>query len=475
MANTIRLKKRASGGASGAPSSLAPSEPAYSEVDNILYYGFGDAGGGAASSVISIGGSGAFATLTTNQTLSGNKTFTGTVDLSGATLSGNTTFSNNLTVTGDLTVNGTTTTVESTTVTVSDKNLELGSVTTPTDTTADGGGITLKGATDKTFNWVNSTDSWTASEHLDLASGKEFKINGTSVLSGSTLGSGVTASSLTSVGTLTSGTWSASTIAVNKGGTGQTSYTDGQLLIGNTSGNTLSKATLTAGSNITITNGNGSIAIAAASVTAGDGIDVSGQEVSLDLKANGGLLIETTELAVDLGASSITGTLAVSDGGTGATSASAARTALGVAIGSDVQAFNQRLADIAGLAVTDGNIIVANGSTFVAESGSTARTSLGAQASAADLTTLSSCQTGGAAALAALTSTEIGILDGATVTTSELNIIDGGTSATSTTLAAADRMVINDAGTMVQVALSDLVTFLENGTASSFELDGGTF
>lgn len=378
MANTIRLKKRASGGASGAPSSLAPSEPAYSEVDNILYYGFGDAGGGAASSVVAIAGSGAYCTLTGNQTLSGNKTFTGTVDLSGATLSGNTTFSNNLVVTGDLTVNGTTTTVNSTTVTVDDKNLELGSVASPDDTTADGGGITLKGATDKTFNWVNSTDSWTSSEHIDLASGKEFKINGTSVLSGSALGSGVTGSSLTSVGTLTSGTWS----------------------------------------------------------------------------------------ATDIG---------VAHGGTGASTASAARTNLGLVIGTNVQAYDAQLADVAGLAVTDGGFIVGDGSNFVLETGATARTSIGAQTLAADLTSLSSCQTGGAAALAALTSTEIAILDGATVTTTELNLLDGGTSATSTTLAAADRMVVNDAGTMVQVALSDLVTFLENGTASSFELDGGTF
>ena len=49
------------------------------------------------------------------------------------------------------------------------------------------------------------------------------------------------------------------------------------------------------------------------------------------------------------------------------------------------------------------------------------------------------------------------------------------TSATSTTLAPADRMVINDAGTMVQVALSDLVTFLENGSVSGFDIDGGTY
>ncbi len=84
----------------------------------------------------------------------------------------------NVTVAGNLTVNGTTTTISSTTITVDDKNLELGSVASPSDTTADGGGFTLKGATDKTFNWVNSTDAWTSSEHIDLASGKEFRING---------------------------------------------------------------------------------------------------------------------------------------------------------------------------------------------------------------------------------------------------------------------------------------------------------
>ena len=53
------------------------------------------------------------------------------------------------------------------------------------------------------------------------------------------------------------------TLAVGSGGTGQTTYTNGQLLIGNTTGNTLTKATLTQGSGITITNGAGSITIAA--------------------------------------------------------------------------------------------------------------------------------------------------------------------------------------------------------------------
>ena len=125
-----------------------------------------------------------------------------------------------LVLSGDLTVNGTTTTINSTTVTVDDKNLELGSSASPTDEGADGGGITLKGSTDKTFNWVNATDSWTSSENLNLLTGKTFKINGTDVLSGSTLGSGVTASSLTSVGTIATGTWNGTVIGSTYGGTG---------------------------------------------------------------------------------------------------------------------------------------------------------------------------------------------------------------------------------------------------------------
>ena len=65
-----------------------------------------------------------------------------------------------LTISGDLTVGGTTTTINSTTLTVDDKNIELGSVASPSDTTADGGGITLKGASDKTILWENDTDTW---------------------------------------------------------------------------------------------------------------------------------------------------------------------------------------------------------------------------------------------------------------------------------------------------------------------------
>jgi len=133
--------------------------------------------------------------------------------ITGDKLSNDITVANDLTVSGNLTVNGTTTTIESTTVAVDDKNLELGSVATPTDATADGGGITLKGATDHTIIWTNSTDSWDFSEHVNIASAKEFRIDGTKVLDATSLGSGVVSSSLTSVGTITSGVWNGSQLA----------------------------------------------------------------------------------------------------------------------------------------------------------------------------------------------------------------------------------------------------------------------
>lgn len=76
MANTIRIKRRAAGGAAGAPASLANAELAFNEQDNVLYYGKGTGGvGGSATTVEVVGGLGAFVTLTTDQTVTGNKTF----------------------------------------------------------------------------------------------------------------------------------------------------------------------------------------------------------------------------------------------------------------------------------------------------------------------------------------------------------------------------------------------------------------
>jgi hypothetical protein len=81
MANTIRIKRRSSGDA-GAPSSLENAELAFNEVDDTLYYGEGTGGaGGTATTVLAIGGSGAFVTRTTSQTVTGDKTFSGAVSL----------------------------------------------------------------------------------------------------------------------------------------------------------------------------------------------------------------------------------------------------------------------------------------------------------------------------------------------------------------------------------------------------------
>ena len=120
--------------------------------------------------------------------------------LSGATFTGAVS-GTDLTLSGNLTVNGTTTNINSTNLVVEDKNVVLGDTGTPTDITADGGGITLKGSTDKTFNWVDSTDAWTSSEHINLASGKTLKYNGTDLVAAQ---SGNSGKFLTTDGTSTS-------------------------------------------------------------------------------------------------------------------------------------------------------------------------------------------------------------------------------------------------------------------------------
>ena len=125
------------------------------------------------------------------------------------------------------------------------------------------------GANTVTFLTLADGGALSSSSGLDVATGKEYSVNGTSVLNATTLGSGVITSSLTTVGTIGTGVWQGTTVAVDYGGTGQTSYTDGQLLIGNSTGNTLDKATLTAGSGITITNGSGAITIAAGGSASG--------------------------------------------------------------------------------------------------------------------------------------------------------------------------------------------------------------
>ena len=92
-----------------------------------------------------------------------------------------TTVNDNLTVTGDLIVNGTQTTLNVATITVDDKNLELSAVDTPTDGIADGGGITLKGTTDKTILWQNADNRWHFNQGIDIDSG-DLIVDGTTTL-----------------------------------------------------------------------------------------------------------------------------------------------------------------------------------------------------------------------------------------------------------------------------------------------------
>lgn len=111
------------------------------------------------------------------------------------------------------------------------------------------------------------------------------------------------------------------TLAVTNGGTGQSSYVNGELLIGNSTGNTLTKATLTAGSGISITNGSGSISIAATggggTVTSVSGTGtVNGITLTGTVTTSGSLTLGGTLSGVDL-TSQVTGTLPVGNGGTG--------------------------------------------------------------------------------------------------------------------------------------------------------------
>jgi hypothetical protein len=137
------------------------------------------------------------------------------------------------------------------------------------------------------------------------------------------------------------------TLAVTNGGTGQTSYTDGQLLIGNSTGNTLTKASLTAGSGVTITPGAGSIQIAFTGPGAGSvtSVDVSGGTTGLT--TSGGPVTSA-------GTITLAGTLSAANGGTGATSL----TANNVILGNGTSAV-QVVAPS-----TAGNVLTSNGTTW---------------------------------------------------------------------------------------------------------------
>jgi hypothetical protein len=187
------------------------------------------------------------------------------------------------------------------------------------------------GTTNITFAQVSSAQIYTAGTGLTLT-GTQFSLSnvGTAGTYGSASQvpvittnaqgqvSSVTNTSIAIAGSaITSGT-----VAVANGGTGQSTYTDGQLLIGNTSGNTLTKATLTAGTGITVTNGNGSITVAATNngtVTSVGGTgSVNGITLTGTVTSSGNLTLGGTLSGVSL-STQVTGTLPVTNGGTGLT------------------------------------------------------------------------------------------------------------------------------------------------------------
>ena len=435
MANTVRIK-RSTG--SSAPTSLANAELAFAEGSKKLFIGIGTGGaGGSATTIEAIGGTGSFFDKSTVQ--NANKVIAGPTTGSDAAPTFRALVAADIPSLAHTKISDFDTGVQAN---------RLDQMAAPT------GSVSLNSQTITNLGSpVNASDAATKSFVESTAQGLDVKDScvaattanitiSTALNNGDTL-DGVTLSTNDRVLVKDQSTSSENGIYV----VGSSPARAADLAAGADAAGMftfIEQGTTNADNGFVCTSNKGSAVVGtnnlayaqfsgAGSVTAGDGLDKSGNTMSVDLKANGGLVIESTEIALKLDASSITGTLAIGDGGTGATSASAARTSLGLAIGTNVQAYD------------------------------------------ADLDALSGCQCGAATALALLTSTEVAILDGLTATTAELNIMDGDTSATSTTLAAADRMVINDAGTMVQVALTDLVTFLENGSVSGFDIDGGTY
>ena len=243
---------------------------------------------------IPLAGTGSTGLVSTQaQSFSGIKTFTNAVSItdttasvsytSGAiTVTGGVGIGGTLNVQGDLNVQGTFTTINSTTITVADKNIELGVVASPSDLTAEGGGITLRGATNKSINWYSGV-GWSSSESLNLASGNTYKIGNTSVLSSTSLGTGVTNSSLIALGTISTGVWAGSLITGLYGGTGYNSYTKGDILVG--AGSTFIK--LNVGANDYVLTANSSSATgltwsptAAVGITTLNGINVGTQTLA---------------------------------------------------------------------------------------------------------------------------------------------------------------------------------------------------
>ena len=396
MANTVRIK-RSTG--SSAPTSLANAELAHSEGTETLFIGKGTGGaGGSATSIIKIGGKGAFWDKDTTRTA--NTVLAGPGSGSAAAPDFRALVSDDIpsiahTKISDFDAGVRTNRLDQMSAPTASVSLNSQTITNLADPVNTQDAAT-RGFVEATAQGLDVKDSCVAATTANITIGSDLA-NGDTI-------DGVTLSNNDRVLVKDQSTASQNGIYVVSGSTPSRAVDLAASADAAGMFTFIEQGTVNADNGFVCTSNKGSAVVGtnnltyaqfsgAGQITTADGIQKSGNTISVDLKANGGLVIESAEIALDLAASSITGTLPVTK-----------------------------------------------------------------------LTSLTS------------TVTELNLLDGLNSTTTELNTCtDGDTSATSTTLAAVDRFVCNDAGTMKQVALSDLVTFLEDESVSSFNIDGGSY
>ncbi len=334
MANTLRIK-RSTG--SSAPTSLANAELAFTEGTETLFIGKGTGGaGGSATSIIKIGGKGGFFDKDTVQ--NANKVLSGPTTGSDAAPTFRALVSDDIpsiahTKISDFDTGVRTNRLDQMAAPTSAVSLNSQKITGLADPTADADAAN-KGYVDGVAQGLDVKDSvvlaTTANGTLSTAFANGQSIDGVTLQTGDRiLIKNQTSQSQNGIYNVNaSGAPSRATdmaTGANAAGAfvfveqGTTNAENGFVCTSDTG------SAVVGTNNLTFAQFSG-----AGQIIAGDGLDKSGNELSVDLKANGGLVIESTELAVKLDASSITGTLAIGDGGTGATTASAALTALGL-------------------------------------------------------------------------------------------------------------------------------------------------
>ncbi len=334
MANTLRIK-RSTG--SSAPTSLANAELAFSEGNETLFIGKGTGGaGGSATSVIKIGGIGGFFDKDTTRTA--NTILSGPTSGSAAAPTFRALVADDIpsiahTKISDFDAGVRTNRLDQMAAPTGAVSLNSQKITGLADPTADADAAN-KGYVDGVAQGLDVKDSvvatTTANGTLSTAFANGQSIDGVTLQTGDRIliKNQSTASQNGIYNVNASGAPSRATdmaTGANAAGAfvfveqGTTNAENGFVCTSDTG------SAVVGTNNLTFAQFSG-----AGQIIAGDGLDKSGNTLSVDLKANGGLVIESTELAVKLDASSITGTLAIGDGGTGATTASAALTALGL-------------------------------------------------------------------------------------------------------------------------------------------------